>query len=264
MQDISESSDIQNFQKRVINPKNLIITIQNHSFEIPDTPIYHELKTKMDKAAVVETIKAVGRIESSDGEAFYGTGWFIAKNTIITNNHVLSLLVNGQNRIKIGVRIDLIVEFDMFQSDEYKIKDIIYPQLGNDLGLDIALLRVKNRIGKGKNIVKLASSFDYTDFERPIACIGYPDRHFNGSKNIFIEPGAIGQKNISFGFIRQYRKEEMIFEHDCSTAKGNSGSVIIDALTGKAIGLHFGYNEANNTNEAVSIEGITQCIDLLG
>ena len=41
-----------------------------------------------------------------------------------------------------------------------------------------------------------------------------------------------------------------LFRHDATTLGGNSGSVVVDLASGKAIGLHFGGIEGER-NEAV-------------
>ena len=65
------------------------------------------------------------------------------------------------------------------------------------------------------------------------------------------------------GHIKNYDENRKVFEHDCSTTKGSSGSVIIDMLTGKAIGLHFGSIDGGN-NEAIAVHGISEFVSQYG
>jgi V8-like Glu-specific endopeptidase len=51
---------------------------------------------------------------------------------------------------------------------------------------------------------------------------------------------ADGTKRFSPGKATRLRPDERVFEHDCSTLSGNSGSCALDFDRGRALGLHYG------------------------
>jgi len=87
------------------------------------------------------------------------------------------------------------------------------------------------------------------DTGRGVVVIGYPARD---SRN---EPDAVTQvfgdiydvKRLAPGLITGAPRKDWFFTHDCSTLGGNSGSLVADIETGRAVGLHFGgrFGEAN-------------------
>lgn len=232
------------------------IKIQNNSFETPRTDYW---KTRLEPyRAIIDTaIKSVGRIEVREhhqGFEYVGTGWLVTDDIIVTNRHVaqyfawqqgnnFTFQVNPFNNKKIKVNIDFREEFRIDEEEQFDIVDVLYiePQQGSD----IAFLKVK-RSGDNisRSIISLAT--ETVPGKSEIAVIGYPARD---SQRNPIEPAKLLEifediydvKRLQPGeVISAELKTAPVFTHDCSTLGGNSGSVVLDFKTGKAVGLHFG------------------------
>ena len=83
------------------------------------------------------------------------------------------------------------------------------------------------------------------------AVIGYPARspYNNLADQQRIFDGVYDVKRLAPGTIMAVSPDGL-FRHDATTLGGNSGSVVVDLASGKAIGLHFGGIEGER-NEAV-------------
>jgi endonuclease G, mitochondrial len=115
--------------------------------------------------------------------------------------------------------------------------------------LDISFLETED---SNNVIVECLDDYDYTP-NKLVAIIGYPSERISDAElHAFIEGESMDEKNFSPGFLRSSVADT--FKHDCSTLRGNSGSVIVDLTTGKAIGLHFGAR--SSMNKAYTIKAL--------
>lgn len=243
-----------------------VLFVQNDSFIAPESDIWQERLNK-SKPLIEAAIKAVGRVELSHHDTldWVGTAWLVASDILVTNRHVAREFAAKQNnqfvfksnplRKTIRANIDFKVEYEIEDSDDsrFKVKDILY--IEDDVKLndgsespDIAFLRVSS----GDSLATPISLFsEPIEPNRDVAVIGYPAR--DGGRNDYqvmdrIFGGVYDLKRLHPGKITGVYHN--VITHDCSTLGGNSGSVVLDLETGKALGLHFG-GAYRKTNYAV-------------
>jgi S1-C subfamily serine protease len=232
------------------------IKVQNNSFETPRTE-YWKSRLEPYRATIDTAIESVGRVEVRDhpqGFNYVGTGWLVTDDIIVTNRHVaqtfafqesgkFAFQTNPLNR-PIKVNIDFREEYRISTEEQFDIVDVLYiePQQGSD----IAFLKVKRSGDRSRSIISLTTKIAKEMDE--IAVIGYPARD---SQRNPIEPAEMAKIFEDIYDVKRLQPGEVIsvagvsealpvFTHDCSTLGGNSGSVVLDFKTGKAIGLHFG------------------------
>ncbi|ANL33941.1 phospholipase D-like domain-containing protein [Rhizobium phaseoli] len=210
-------------------------------------------------SALNSVIPAVGRIELTNAtQAWVGTGWMIDEDIIVTNRHVAGEFSrpDGQGGFVfrrglydgfISSDIDFIEEEDRADRDEHPVAEVIL--ICDDY--DVAFLRVRQAQGRGP-LPKFIELADVVEQDMTIVAIGYPARDpsiadQNLVKKIFGD--VYEKKRLAPGKIRAVSDE--ILQHDCSTLGGNSGSVLIDLESGKAVGLHYGGYFDDSSNVAV-------------
>ncbi|MBY3093326.1 hypothetical protein HFO72_21375 [Rhizobium laguerreae] len=204
-------------------------------------------------------VPSVGRIELTNSErTWVGTGWLIDTDIIVTNRHVAEefarpdgagsfVFRRGYASGKISSDIDFLEEENRADEDEHPVDRILL--ICDDY--DVAFLSVRPAPGKGPlpEPIQLADRFEV---DMAIGAIGYPARDPSIDdqelvKRVFGD--VYEKKRFAPGRIRSV--DENLLRHDCSTLGGNSGSVLIDFETGKAVGLHYGGFFDNSANVAV-------------
>lgn len=271
------------------------ILIQNNSIDVdtigqtdPDSRVWKD-RISPSLTNIKRIIPAVGRIELRNhtrGLIHAGTGWLVADDTIVTNQHVArefarrdgenyTFKVSQTSNDPVGVDIDFREEYLIGNEEVFKIREVLY--IEPDDGPDIAFLRVsRNRIGlQGEeDIVPLTATpiplqkgaIDPTSW---VASIGYPaddNRRLDIRREIVLQifGNIFDVKRFQPGEITTIDYERNLITHDCSTLGGNSGSVLIDLKSGQAIGLHFGYAlPPTNKNVAVSAQIIRDRLNRL-
>ncbi len=238
-----------------------------------------ELESHRD--VIKQFIPSVGRIEFKNHPnlKYAGTGWLVTDNIIVTNRHVAKTFAfqeagkfifetNHAEGKTIKVNIDFREEFRVNEEEEFEIIDVLY--IEPDSGSDIAFLKVRRNGDKPRSIIPLALATEIPDTGSKIAVIGYPAKDSRSNplapailyeifEDIYdvkrLQPGEI----LSKAAMRSPRPGDIsvpVFTHDCSTLGGNSGSVVLDFKTGKAIGLHFAgiFKEENQAVPATIVE----------
>ncbi len=224
------------------------LLVRNDTFESPQSEVW---RSRLDnaRAALERAIQSVGRIELSQHPDYewVGTGWQVADDIVVTNRHVASIFArrSGDKFVfrknmrgeKIGARIDYREEHMVTEAEEIQFKTVLY--IEDDDGPDMAFLRVEGS-GKGTNLPSPIELADEVSQEGYVSVIGYPA--WDGRRN---DPQVM--RNI-FGDIYDVKRlqpgqvtsiSQSYLQHDCSTLGGNSGSVVLDLDTGRAVGLHF-------------------------
>jgi S1-C subfamily serine protease len=194
-----------------------------------------ELRTLWDsfRAGLGSLAFSVGRIDTADGVKI-GTGFLVAEDRLVTNDHVLDALSYGTFVLERGQG------FVRFQQrwDPADTEDPvpIVRVIATDPDLDIAILEIEPQ-ANAPHAPFLLSDVDSADGDF-VAVLGYPLK--DGGRNpAFMEalfesrygvkrgaPGEIVKTDTSLAF------------HDCSTLGGNSGSPVLSLKTGKVVGLH--------------------------
>ena len=259
-----------------------VLEIQNDRINVNDQEIDY-WKDVIDeyKDKLVTPIQSVGRIEVTGHPMFdwIGTGWVVAENIIITNRHVANELAQRKgnqflfNHDFLGneykVNIDFKEEYRIKEQAEdyytynnkceFMIKEVIHIEPPS--GYDMAFMRIDwNNKNNARPPICLSKSVKP---DKTVAVIGYPAHDSRTSlpeeqKRIF--SGIYDVKRFAPGEIDSVDTKKGLFQHDCSTAGGCSGSPVIDLETQKVLGLHFGGNETRY-NIAISGDIIKQKLE---
>lgn len=227
------------------------------TFQDAESEIWRDRLTEA-RSLLVTAIQAVGRIELRHHPFFewVGTGWLVDEDLIVTNRHVAEVFARHEGTRFVFRRnvieqqdmeasIDFLEEIGRPEDLTFELQDIFH--IENDAGPDIALLQVTPR-----DDVDLATRIDLTD--RPpavgdeVAVIGYPARDSRIPDQALMQQifgNVYDKKRLAPGQVSRLRSDALL--HDCSTLGGNSGSVVLDLKTGRAVGLHFAgrFLEAN-------------------
>jgi endonuclease G len=286
-----------------------VIYICNNTFQLDNLAIGKEIpssiKSALEKAKteniLEKAIKATCKInyrEPGHNWEHIGTGWLIAENIIVTNSHVASFFATGDDRkpsFKSGleVLVDFIAEYNQEDDEDnpkkakFKVESVIYAHEVKTHYLkprypDIAFLQVSDKsVNPGISLPEPISLLENLIREDPyIVVIGYPAAPATSDteemrKQGFIEPlekVKYGRKVLQPG--RIITSESSCYSddkicHDCTTFGGNSGSILIDLKTGKAVGLHFGGNryevrKESRANFAVPVQKIQKVAKEIG
>jgi endonuclease G len=228
------------------------LLVRNNKFE---TPELDTLKQRLlpRRATIERCLPSVGRVEliNLPSRPYGGSGWMIAERTIVTNRHVAELFAErkGSKAVwlknfmgqQIGAKIDFREEYEVAESFEVGVDEVIYLEKSDNALPDVAFLKLSStstlpeplRVATGTPVV--ASN---------VAVIGYPGRDPEGG-NFDLEllnklfGDVYSVKRLSPGLLTGSAKNKWYFTHDATTLRGSSGSVILDIDTGHAVGLHF-------------------------
>lgn len=195
-------------------------------------------------------IAAVGRVDFINHQmAWGGTGWLIEEDLVVTNRHVAELVGEPDGRggyrfamagpnVSYGARLDFLEEHGAGRgAAEHLAAVSSIEYIAPSDGPDVALLRLSRSIGPPIPLNEAAPREGQL-----VGVVGYPaDDPRNDAAAVTRYFGTIfDKKRFAPGYIMQ---EEGVggphFTHDCTTLGGNSGSVVFDLATRKAVGLHF-------------------------
>lgn len=271
------------FSARVVvaAQKHSAFYITNNSFTIPVNDPWRHLN--FYKNTIENVSKSIGRVEIFDRKESnvmhsYGTGWLYKKegiNYIITNQHIAEHFAQegatGTNYVLIDQKyanIDFMEEINSNQELVFSIDEISY--LGND-SLDIAILKINSSSDRLPDGLVFADEAPKIDDE--VITIGYPgeiDRkraYPRGYGQLFADvfcdmgeciPEYLGVKRLSPGNVLHVNGST--FEHSCSTSEGSSGGPLINARTGKVVGIHYKSITELGENYAISAQEIKELI----
>lgn len=216
-------------------------------FREAESEVWRERLLKA-RASLAAAARAVGRIELIGHPTFswVGTGWLVGPETIVTNRHVAQEFGRDTGEkfvFKMGLggrpmtaSIDFLEEIGRVDSLEFSLAEILHIEPAS--GPDIAFLRVAP---SGNGLATPLGVFEGPAIERQqVAAIGYPARDSRIPEQQLMEDifgNVYDKKRLAPGEITAVTTTRL--EHDCSTLGGNSGSVILDLQSGKALAIHF-------------------------
>lgn len=192
-------------------------------------PAWPAFQTKVKPLA-----RSVGRIDRAGDNRAIGTGFLVRPNLIVTNHHVLDVVSMGTGRLERGQAV--IMFGKEFQTPDEAPVQITNVRAVHDT-LDIAILEIEpwnqpqltiaaNGPAEGDNVV--AIGFPADDPDRNPLFIG----------TIF--GNRFGIKRAAPGDVVRVKPANSLWQHDCSTLGGNSGSPLLSLATAEVVGLHFG------------------------
>jgi endonuclease G len=211
----------------------------------------------------------VGRVELINHRMEWaGTGWMVEPGIVITNRHVAELfagrrdtrgfdfLVNPGIGVTYGARLDFRQEYERVATLRAEVASVRY--IAGPGEPDVALLKLVNRHGQPDPIELAAGE---AAKELLVGIIGYPayDSRNNDQDIAHYFGDIFNKKRFAPGFVTQAPDGSARLMHDCTTLGGNSGSVLIDLSSGRAVGLHFAGSYLEG-NFAVSVAQIKSAL----
>jgi endonuclease G len=188
----------------------------------------------------------------------------------VTNRHVGELFARKQGnsfKFREGVdgapmraRIDFREEFNVPASMEIYVEKVLFIAPPGDNDPDVAILQM----AKDSRLPDPIPLFGGTiKKDQSVAVIGYPasDPRNPASAQSAIFGDVFEVKRLAPGIVTK-APSGFIFQHDCGTLGGNSGSVVLDIVTGQAVGLHFG-GRFRQANFAVAADRIKKILSSL-
>ncbi len=241
------------------------LLIKNDSYEQPaNGPFRNRLAEARN--TIERVIPAVGRIELIDHWSnamtpFVGTGWLIAEDVIVTNQHVARIFAETRSPFRFlrdpdsgedtKVRVDFKEEHGGVSPREVGVAEVLF--IEEEAGADMAFLKLNSSTPFSEPVPLK----DHREDEF-VAAIGYPGQDKRAPearlRDVFKEGYAV--KRLAPGQIMD-DGETNVFYHDCSTLKGSSGSVIMSLESGAAVGLHYS-GRFNDRNKAVTAARLRQ------
>lgn len=237
-------------------------------FDDPNAAASKALMDTLEKKRAVldPVIRSVGRIELVNNSRYpwVGTGWIVGSDLgsdiVVTNAHVgqeFGMRSGSGFVFRPGIpdkasrqsaRIDFREEVGMASPREFPITDIIW--ISETPGLDVCLLRVARSAGSDRIDPPVTLMTSAIADNQMLAVVGFPGSS-NGYDSAMFQRlfGSVtGNKRFSPGFHKGRQSDSVTY--DCSTLPGSSGSVVIDVMSGRAVGLHYA-GTAFDTNYAV-------------
>ncbi|HYS87696.1 MAG TPA: serine protease [Bradyrhizobium sp.] len=220
------------------------------NIEEPESAVWKS-RLQQSAAALGPAIATVGRVEATNwplGLPYIGTGWLIDQDLIVTNRHVaLEFAERGQTgftfqlgfdrRNPVAVDIDFLEEIGNAATAQFTISEIFF--IASDTGPDVAFVKLQpNQIAQLAQPIKLSQQL--LPGQTMVAVVGYPGRDPRIPDQDLMAKifgNVFDKKRLAPGFITGLENNALM--HDCTTLGGNSGSAVIDMLTGEAAALHF-------------------------
>jgi hypothetical protein len=234
-----------------LNIKDNLVVEAGPEIEAAAKPIADRLKAA---AAIINpSVPLVGRIDVANHPSnlpYVGTGWLVDTDIVVTNRHVAELIARAdadEFRFRLdgfgnplSVSLDYYHERASAQAAVAQVLRVIWIET-DPAKADIAFIQVGRR-SDGLTPGKIELADADPDENTEVAVVGYPARapsHIvpDQARMDAIYSGVYDVKRIAPGLIGPNSDGWMT--HDCTTLGGNSGSVVLNMKTGKAVGLHF-------------------------
>ena len=217
------------------------------------------------KSFLEKATRAVGRIELKGSPyEWVGTGWLLNDSVMVTNRHVAEIFAmrDGDGFAfsvgetdPIAASVDFLQEINNTEKLVFKLVRPLFIQAAP--GPDVAFFEVDVESGN-EAIAKPIVLADRVGVTKNVAVIGYPayDSRIPDAKLMEKIYGSVyDKKRLAPGGVT--RVDASLLLHDCTTLGGNSGSVVVDLDSGKALGLHFS-GAFLKTNYAVRADIVSQ------
>jgi len=212
-------------------------------------------RQKIDAASA-----SVGRVEANDsrlGGALLGTAWRVGANLAVTNRHVARQLVKNRTKPTSDWQLDdtknVLINFGVStggnSARKCKVSAIGY--CAPEKEVDFAVLKLDANpadcppplpVDLSPEVLGTESSDGPTKrFNgEQVYVVGHPYDPRGSSAIAKVFGNADGSKRWSPGYVTSVDEADRVFEHDCSTLGGNSGSCVLRAGSHAVVGLHFG------------------------
>lgn len=230
------------------------------------TGIWREL-LESRRPEIQRALPCVGRLEwtTQGQEKIEGTGWRVRDDMVVTNRHIAEGLLETITQPNARLRIDFVEEDENNveaaehapeRAGEFRVVDV--PYMAPEGALDLAFVRIETRGDARRPVIELGED---PQAGTKVCAIGYPavrdtvyDAVLGPDYFSQIFGFLLGVKRVSPGTIITTAADRVV--HDCATAGGSSGSVILDPASGKAVALNYG--EDGRVNHAVPVSIIRE------
>jgi endonuclease G len=249
-----------------------VLAIKDNSAELIfrdeiDSQIW-KVRLEQAKGALEHAIRAVGRINLAGGGLdWVGTGWLVAPNIVVTNRHVAREFARFDGRgftFRMGGDGPIEASVDFLQeigSDRTLLFKLLKPlHIEEEPGPDVAFFEIDAVSGDERlaQEIVLASAPGLTESAATIGYPAYDSRIPEPDLMERIYGKVYNKKRLAPGAVTSIQPKRIL--HNCTTLGGNSGSVVVDLDSGKAIGLHYS-GSFLTTNYAVRADVVAELLD---
>lgn len=244
---LAEDAALEAIVERFGRPSLLVV---GDTFEVPESD---EWKDRLDltRDAIDHAIARVGRVDIKFHVFPYaGTGWMVGEDIAVTNRHVAKEFAHRRNGIfpfttgLHGLTYEAYVDFaadpDTSETVPVRVSEVLYIADDGDDSPDLAFLRLEPVDGQTLPDALRLSDRRSLSKESFVVTVGYPaqDSRQDRDDQQRIFGGVYDVKRIAPGNVIAGGNAS-VFNHDCTTLGGNSGSAVVDPDSGEVVGLHF-------------------------
>jgi endonuclease G len=255
-----------------------VYLVQDSTFKVPPDkfPDSEVIAGQLTAAGAVleRAIPSVGRIDLRNHRLdWVGTGWVVDSDLVVTNRHVAAEFARegdggfafrkNSNGSTVAATVDWRHESQRPDESRFRVTEVLWiePEDSADVGiLRIAATGEAGEAAPAPIELMTRDEIDNTPQGTWVAVIGYPAsdsrNSFEDQQRIF--DGEFNVKRLAPGQVTFFQRQ-LLLHHDATTLGGNSGSVVFDLESGKAIALHFGGIEGTR-NEAVQATRLQEII----
>lgn len=243
------------------------LLITGGSFEEPQLETW---RTRLApyRSRIDGVIPSVGRVEvlRHPDYQWLGTAWVVDEKVLVTNRHVAAEFARKQGGgfaflrnpfgEEIGARVDFHEEFRGTEPFEVAVEKVLFIADAIASQPDMALILLASHDGFPAPIALAGTDPRPSD---TVAVIGYPafDTRNDGPTMSRLFQDIYDVKRMAPGYVTG-ADDALLFQHDCTTLGGNSGSPVINIATGEAAGLHFSgrFGVANFAVKASAVKAV--------
>ncbi len=213
------------------------------------------------RAKINTASASIGRVELTGlGDVvLLGTAWRLGDDLVVTNRHVARLLAaNSTGPVSSwklettkGPRVDFGIASVGGVPRMFSVTGISY--CAPEPEVDLAILKLQcNSIAAppplAVDMLPTSLGYEVTNTSAEgvgfkggeIYVVGHPAGPSNSEAISSVFGKADGSKRWSPGFVTRVESRYPVFEHDCSTLGGNSGSCVLTSASHTVVGVHFG------------------------
>ncbi len=231
-----------------------------------DDALAWNIRLQAAKQALRSASAATGRVAIRGIAASIGTAWMVEGSIAVTNRHVASLFSRVRNGVveiskdANGQSYQVFVDFGVEgntgtpTTETAALAAVLYVTPERDGEPDVAFIELT-----GTNLPPpppLGASVIAS--RELVAAIGHPSLRESDADITRIFAGPSDVKRLAPGWIKDIGPDR--FTHDCSTLRGNSGSLIMSLQRRTVVGLHFG-GQRGVANHAVRIHTVQRHLE---
>jgi V8-like Glu-specific endopeptidase len=260
----SADSGLEAIIRRFLRP---VYLVQRGTFSRPaqQSPHSREITDRLEiaRAKLDQVIASTGRINLRNHRLdWVGTGWMVAPRIVVTNRHVAEEFGRATDhgfafKCNLGGKvsaayIDWREEYAQPEESRFRVEEITW--IEPEDSVDVALLLISGNGEDGEvppQVVSLMTDHDISELNVGawIGVIGYPgydSRNDAGDQQRLFD-GVYSCKRLAPGQVTAF-VGDVLLHHDATTLGGNSGSVVVDLASGKALALHYGGIEGDHNS----------------